>query len=244
MSASRKDRIYVYERDGIGNFVFDEEVANVFTDMITRSVPGYDVINQLLRIIAKIFVAEDSLVYDLGCSLGAASFSVCQAVPFTRVNIIAVDNSKAMIRQLAERLAGPNADSRIQPVCCDVVEVEIQNASLVILNYTLQFIEPAQRDFLIQKIYSGLHKGAALLLSEKIVYEDSDEEALIQSLHEGYKQGQQYSDLEIIQKREALENVLIRETKVQHFERLHRAGFPQVYVLMKYLNFITYIAIK
>ena len=244
MSASQKDRIYMSKRNTVGDFVFNEAVAKVFTDMITRSVPGYEAVNQLLQVVAKKFVTEGTSVYDLGCSLGTASFSLCQAVPNSSVRVIAVDNSKDMIRQLAERLEGVDADSRIEPVCCDLVEVEIENASLAILNYTLQFIDPAQRDPLIQKIYAGLHKGSALLLSEKVVYEDHDEEALMQSLHEGHKQGQQYSDLEITQKREALENVLIRETGKQHFERLYRAGFSQVYLVMKYLNFISCIAIK
>ncbi len=244
MPASKKDRIYLQRPTHPGDFVFDEAVAEVFEDMITRSVPGYEAVHRLVQIVARKFVTEGSSVYDLGCSLGAASFAVCQAVPQACVDVIAVDNSKAMIHRLQQRLEGVHSNARIKPVCADITEVDIQNASLAILNYTLQFIDPARRDSLIQKIYSGLWQDAALLLSEKIKYPDPDEDELMQSLHESFKQGQHYSALEITRKREALENVLIRDTHEQHMARLHRAGFSRVHVLVQYLNFITYIAIK
>ncbi len=244
MSASRKDRIYSQKSTRPGDFVFDETVAEVFEDMITRSVPGYEAVHRMVQVVARKFVAEDTSVYDLGCSLGAASFHVCQALPQARMNVIAIDSSEAMIRQLQERLEGSQADARIKPVCADVAEVDIQNASLILLNYTLQFIDTPRRDSLIEKMYTGLRGDGALLLSEKIEYRDQDEDALMQDLHEKFKQGQHYSALEIMQKREALENVLIRDTDEQHRARLYRAGFSRVFVLMQYLNFITYLAIK
>ena len=244
MPTSTKDRVYADKQAEVHDFVFDEGVANVFADMIARSVPGYEVLNQLLQIVARKFVTEDTCVYDLGCSLGAASLNVAKAVRPRKVKIFAVDSSQAMIRHLVERLEGMDTDSGITPLCRDVAGLDIQNASLVILNYTLQFIDLARRDVLMAKIYSGLREGAALLLSEKTVHEDTDEEVFMQNLHESYKHAHEYSDLEISQKREALENVLIRDTHAQHLARLHQAGFSRVYVLMKYLNFISYIAVK
>ncbi len=244
MPSSKKDHIYQQKHTAPGDFVFDEAVAGVFEDMIVRSVPGYEVVHRLLRVVARKFVTKGSSVYDLGCSLGAASFSVCEAIPHASVNVIAVDNSKAMIHRLQQRLDAQHPDARIKPVCADITEVEIQDASLAILNYTLQFVDPARRDSLIQKIYSGLRQDAALLLSEKIRYADRDEDARMQGLYEKFKQGQHYSALEIARKREALENVLIRDTHEQHRSRLYRAGFSRVFALMQHLNFVTYLAIK
>lgn len=244
MSASRKDRIYLQRHSRAGDFVFDEAVAEVFEDMITRSVPGYEAVHRMLQVVARKFVSEGSSVYDLGCSLGAASLSVCEAIPHADVNVIAVDNSRAMIDRLRQKLDLQPSAARIKLVCTDITEIEIENASLAILNYTLQFVDPARRDALICKIYTGLRRDAALLLSEKIRCPDPNEDALMQDLHETFKQGQHYSALEIARKREALENVLIRDTHEQHRARLQRAGFSRVYVLMQYLNFITYLAIK
>ena len=244
MTNSAKDRIYATEQDKIGDFVFNEKVVKVFADMIQRSVPGYNSLNLLLPIIAKKFIKPCTSVYDLGCSLGEGSINIARAIQYDDVKIIAVDNSQAMINRLTERLVEQNLDKSIKPICKDVVEIDIDNASFIILNYTLQFIDRVQRDDFIAGIYSGLNTNGALLLSEKIAYEDADEEAFMQQIHEEYKRSNEYSDLEISQKREALDNVLIRDTHDQHVKRLGTAGFSKVFILAKYLNFISYIAIK
>lgn len=244
MTNSAKDRIYAIEQDKIGDFAFNEKVVNVFADMIQRSVPGYNSLNLLLPLIAKKFIQPRTSVYDLGCSLGEASINIARAIQYDDVKIIAVDNSQAMINRLTERLVELNLDTPIKPICKDVVEIDIDNASFIILNYTLQFIDRAQREDFIARIYSDLNTNGALLLSEKIAYEEADEEAFMQQMHEEYKRSNEYSDLEISQKREALDNVLIRDTHNQHIERLSTAGFSKVFILAKYLNFISYIAIK
>ena len=243
MNKSAKDHLYATRQDSIEGFVFDEKVATVFADMIQRSVPGYAVVNQLLPIIAGTFIQPGANVYDLGCSLGEASINICQHTAIKDVTIYAVDNSPAMIDRLQARLAQIHAIS-IKPVCADVLDVNIKDAAFVILNYTLQFIKRSQRESFIARIYSGMRTNGALLLSEKLIYEDAREAALMQKLHESYKRENEYSDLEISQKREALENVLLRDTHEQHLNRLQNTGFSMVYVIARYLNFITYVAVK
>ncbi len=244
MANSAKDRIYAAKQDKIDDFVFDDKVASVFADMIQRSVPGYAALNQLIPIVAKKFIKPGTNVYDLGCSLGEASLCIAEEILYDDVNIFAVDNSQAMINRLAERLTALDIDNPIKLICNDVININFNNASFIILNYTLQFIDRVQRDAFILRIYSDLNANGALLLSEKIAYEDVDEEAFMQQMHEEYKRTNQYSDLEISQKREALDNVLIRDTHDQHIKRLGAAGFSKIYVLAKYLNFITYVAVK
>jgi len=231
-------------RDKVEGFVFDDKVASVFSDMIQRSVPGYIALNQLLPIVAQQYVQNNSKIYDLGCSLGEASIALARAVKCDDIKIIAIDNSQAMIDQLQNRLFKHELQDRITVVYGDVNKVEISNASFVILNYTLQFIERSERDDLIAAIANGLRNGGALLLSEKISYEDADEDSRMQQLHEAYKRKNDYSELEISQKREALENVLIRDTHERHVQRLENAGFGKISILASYLNFVSYLAIK
>ena len=244
MNRPSKDQIYASKRDEVKDFVFDEYVTDVFTDMIQRSVPGYTALNQLLPIVASQFLAQNTNIYDLGCSLGEASVSIAKISADNKIKIYAVDNSKAMVNQLQQRIRQLDLDEIIHVILSDVLKTDIKNASFVILNYTLQFIDRSKRNKLIHNIYSGLNNGAALLLSEKITYEDPEEDALMQQLHENYKRQNDYSELEISQKREALENVLIRDTHEQHVERLHNAGFSKISILTKYLNFVSYLAIK
>ena len=243
-SASEKDRIYAARQDQVEDFIFDEKVANVFADMITRSVPGYDALNELIPVIADRFIHTGSNCYDLGCSLGEAALRLAENTEYTDIQVIAVDNSPAMIDRLKQRLVGRNTTAPVIPLCCDVMDVDIDNASLVILNFTLQFIAQAQRDHLIAKIRSGLNHGGALLLSEKVAHDNAEEDTFMQTLYETYKRKNDYSELEISQKREALERVLIKDTHEQHVDRLQKAGFEKIFILAKYLNFISYVAIK
>ncbi len=244
MTRSNKDRLYASKQDKIDKFVFDQNVAGVFQDMIERSVPGYTALNQLLPIVADQFIQENSNVYDLGCSLGEASISIANSTASKNIKIYAVDNSPAMITNLENRLKELKLDIPIEVQHQDVTEVEIKKGSFVILNYTLQFIDRSKRDSLINNIYTNLMDKGALLISEKICYEDQQEEQIMQQLHENYKRQNDYSEMEISQKREALEDVLVRDTHDQHMERLANAGFSKVSVLTKYLNFVSYLAIK
>lgn len=244
MTNTAKDRIYASKQDKIDDFVFDEKVASVFEDMVLRSVPGYKALNELLPTVANKFIQPKTNVYDLGCSLGEASLRIAKSIHCCEVTIFAVDNSQAMIDRLIERIASLGINTLIKPKFANVVEVEIKNASFIVLNYTLQFIDQLQRDELVTKIYSSLNKQGGLLLSEKIRYEDQNEEMLMQALYDNYKRDNDYSDLEISQKREALENVLVRDTNEQHLNRLHKAGFSKVNILAKHLNFVTYLAVK
>ena len=243
-SGSARDRIYASRQDKVEDFVFDEKVADVFADMIARSVPGYRALNALIPAIADQFIQPASKCYDLGCSLGEASLLVAENTRHADLRVMAVDNSPAMIDRLEQRLAERDTTVLVTPLCCDVMDVSITDASLVMLNFTLQFIARAQRDRLIAKIYSGLNRGGVLLLSEKVSHDNADEDAFMQALHEAYKRKNHYSDLEISQKREALERVLIRDTHAQHVDRLRRAGFEKIFILAKYLNFVSCIAMK
>ena len=244
LSRSEKDRIYANKKNEVNDFVFDEDVANVFEDMIKRSVPGYIALNQLLPVIANQFLQQNTHIYDLGCSLGEASISIAKSSIYKNIQIYSVDNSDAMVNQLQERIVNQDLEAMIKVILSDIANIDIKNASFVILNYTLQFIQRSKRNDLIKKIYTGLNPGGALLLSEKITYQDKEEDKLMQRLHENFKRLNDYSELEISQKRESLENVLIRDTHEQHVDRLRHSGFSEVSVLIKYLNFVTYLAIK
>ena len=225
----------------IKGFEFDESVARVFRDMISRSVPGYELLLRLIGLYAQIFVEHGSNVYDLGCSLGEASLLIAHQTSAIDCAIIAVDNSAAMIGKCVEHQ--PRTQN-IEWVYSDIQQVDIRNASLVVLNLTLQFIDPAERDGLIAKICRGMRPGAALVLSEKLVLDDNQQNQRMVQLHQAFKKTRGYSDLEISQKRTALENVLIADTESTHIRRLQQSGFKQIYQCFRCFNFASYLAIK
>ncbi|MCF6264828.1 MAG: carboxy-S-adenosyl-L-methionine synthase CmoA [Xanthomonadales bacterium] len=239
---SSEDRLFARHTEQ--SFRFDEKVVNVFPDMIDRSVPGYNLIVPMLGLLARRFVQPDSNIYDLGCSLGASSLAISDAVNTFGVKIIAVDNSAAMISRLAELMLQHKGNLPIEVRQENIENTAISHASLVILNFTLQFIELENRLPLIKQIYDNLLPGGALLLSEKISFSDPQNQQLQTEWHHDFKRSQGYSDLEIANKRNALENVLIPETLETHRERLGQAGFTTVIPWFQCFNFISLVAIK
>jgi tRNA (cmo5U34)-methyltransferase len=195
----------------------------------------------MIGLYASIFVQPGSRVYDLGCSLGEASLVIADQSAGIDRDIIAVDSSSAMIDKCRQH---PDTAQDIEWRCADIRATDITNASMVVLNLTLQFLPPAERLTLLQKIFNGLRPGGVLVLSEKVVFADATENQRMQQLYQGFKKTMGYSDLEISQKRTALENVLIADDEQQHQERLKTAGFGEIYQCFRGFNFVSYLAIK
>ena len=242
-----KDTVYTVQGPG-EPFRFNDEVAAVFPDMLRRSIPGYAASLEAIGSLAARYVRAGSNCYDLGCSLGAASLAMRQGARASGCRIIAIDNAPAMIERcrgiVREECRRDPEGIPIDVVEGDILDAEISNASLVVLNYTLQFLPVADRDRMLGRVFEGLNDGGLLVLSEKVVDPDPAMEALLVDLHHEHKRRNDYSALEISRKRAALENVLVPETVGQHRDRLLRSGFSSAAVWLRYFNFVSIIAIR
>ncbi len=242
-----QDKLY---RDGADGepFRFNAAVARVFPDMLRRSIPGYAASIEAIGSLAARYVRAGTRCYDLGCSLGAATIAMRQGIREPGCTIVAVDNAPAMIDRCREVVAEDDrheaSRAAVRLVLGDLREVEIANASMVVLNYTLQFLPPGDRGPLLARICDGLNDGGLLVLSEKVIDEDPDMEALLVDLHHEHKRRNDYSALEVSRKRAALENVLVPEPVSAHRERLRAAGFARSAVWLRYFNFVSIIAFR
>ncbi|MDH4018060.1 MAG: carboxy-S-adenosyl-L-methionine synthase CmoA [Xanthomonadales bacterium] len=242
--SDEQDRLFANNRALTSGFRFDEQVVKVFPDMIARSVPGYELVVPMIGLLARRYAQPDSQIYDLGCSLGAASLAMSLAVKASGIRIIAIDNSEAMVGRCKENLVDKSGVIPIDVRLKDILDIEIENASVVVLNFTLQFLGRDQRQSLINRISAGMREGGALIISEKICFEDVQEQTDQTTWHHDFKRAQGYSDLEIAQKRNALEDVLRPETEASHFQRLQQAGFPRYHRWFQCFSFVSYIAFK
>lgn len=240
----QKDTLFAQPYESLGAFQFDESVVAVFPDMIQRSVPGYQTILAGIGELTSQFAQPNSRLYDLGCSLGAVTLTMRRKLENIPCEIIAVDNSAAMIERAQSYLASFHSDIQVKFVLDDIANIDIQNASIVVLNFTLQFIAPDKRQALLQKIYDGLLPGGILILSEKIHFADAQLQQAIEHLHLQFKRANGYSELEISQKRASLENVLISETAEQNLNRLEKVGFKHAAIWLQAYNFASFLAIK
>ena len=243
-NTSKRDDIYA-KIVASGDFVFDETTANVFEDMIKRSIPGYSTIISMIGVLAKRYYQSESNIYDLGCSIGGATFSICAQLQNEEFSLIAVDNSPAMIKRMEEKKTNfLRQGDRVETRCENIQNTPIKNASVIVLNFTLQFLPMSNRLDLINKIYAGMRPNGILIISEKIVFPDNTLNTLLINMYHQFKENNGYSKLEISQKRAALENVLTPETIDAHRCRLESAGFGSFDVWFQCFNFASMIAIK
>lgn len=244
MTQPPRDTLFAEPEPMLVDFCFDERVATVFPDMIRRSVPGYGDIIAMLGLFAEQYAQADSRIYDLGCSLGAATLSLRRRIPVSGCRIIAVDNAEAMVARCREHIANDLSPTPVEVVCADIREVMVEQASVVVLNFTLQFLPPEERLGLLQKIHRGMLPGGVLILSEKLRFPDRDTQSFQETLQLAFKRANGYSELEVSQKRAALENVLIPDTLEEHRSRLYEAGFAQVEQWFQAFNFASLAAFK
>ncbi len=239
-----KDTLYSKQHENLTAFQFDESVVTVFPDMIQRSVPGYQTILTGIGELAAMYSQPSSNLYDLGCSLGAATLTMRRKITHPDCQIFAIDNSQAMIKRATEQVQAYHSDIPVKFIYGDMTEINIHNASVVILNFTLQFVKPAKRQPLINKIYQALKPDGILIVSEKIHFENDHIQQAIENLHLQFKRANGYSELEISQKRSSLDEVLISDSEKNHLERFQQAGFHAVSKWFQTYNFVSFLAIK
>ena len=239
----KKDTLFNSTGD-ITPFEFNESVASVFDDMITRSVPHYkEIIEQQSRLTAK-FYRIGTEIYDLGCSNGNFTAAFISEMGEKDFSLSAVDNSGPMIEFFKKRISGYIGHNRVTPVHSDIMDIKFKKSSVVIANLTLQFIPVRQREILIKRIYDALIPGGIFLITEKTVNSDSGLADLQQEFYYRLKEENGYSKIEITRKREALENVLIPETVEDHIERLKKAGFSAIEIWFKWYHFAAFLCRK
>ncbi len=239
-----QDNIYASPLGTVKDFTFDPSVVEVFPDMIQRSVPGYSTIVSSIGKLAQQFQQNDSVIYDLGCSLGAATISMRKFIDAKNCKIIGVDNSVAMVERCKLHVNSFKSDIPVDIVCADINDIKIENASVVVMNFTLQFIPQESRLDLINKIYQGLKPGGVFILSEKFIIGDSVLNNSINDLHLDFKRANGYSELEISQKRSAIENVMKIDKYDDHLTRLKGIGFDHVTCWYQCFDFGSFLAIK
>ena len=239
-----KNQVFKEEIEQASDFKFGANVANVFDDMVNRSVPYYGEIQRMMAELAADHAKEGSDVYDLGCSTGTTMIGMDTLVN-PNVRFVGIDDSQEMLDKCKLKLLEIGFSREYELRCADLSQgVKIDNASVVVLCLTLQFVRPIYREQLLKNIYDGLNPGGVLILVEKILAEESEFNRDFIKYYYNYKRRNNYSELEISQKREALENVLIPYKLSEDIAILRDRGFINCEVFFKWYNFAGIIAVK
>ena len=239
-----KDEVFRDEIEKVSDFKFGANVAKVFDDMVNRSVPFYGEIQRMMAELAADHAREETFVYDLGCSTGTTMIGMDTLVE-KDIKFIGVDDSQEMLDKCKSKLMELGFSRPYELRCADLGQgVKIENASVVVLCLTLQFVRPIYRERLLSDIYNGLNPGGVLILVEKILAEENNFNRDFIKYYYNYKRRNHYSELEISQKREALENVLVPYKLSENITLLRDQGFAHCEVFFKWYNFAGIIATK
>lgn len=243
-----RDTIYTKAHKEIPPFEFNSAVAAVFDDMADRSIPWYRQVEEMSASLAASFYQPGSRLYDLGCSTATGTLLAAQALISRGVDhprLIGIDNSPAMCSRAEEKLAAVFPDERpVEIRCEDLLVSEINDASVVIMNYTLQFVAPLERERLIRRIYDGLRHNGVLIVSDKTTQSHTDVSRIFIEKYYDFKRANGYSELEISRKREALENVLIPYSVDEEESLFLDTGFSAVDRFFSWYNFVSFLCIK
>jgi len=246
VSQVKSDKIYQSRLTEITEFKFDEKVAAVFDDMISRSVPRYQEVQSATVKLAMKLCREGGTIIDLGCSTGTTLFAIAEEARNQDLDLklIGVDNSGSMLNEADKKARALGLENSVSFVCQDILETKIHGVSLVILNYTLQFLPVEGRKELLEKIYNAISPGGGVILAEKLKHSGVRSEDILRELYYDFKSDNGYSKLEISQKREALEGFLVPLTLEENLELLRSAGFEDVELYLKWITFATFLALK
>ena len=226
------------------DFRFNEEVAEVFDDMLDRSIPYYGAVIDAMGELLRLRLHQGATILDLGCATGTTLLALARRLQDLDLFFVGIDNAPAMLAR-ARRKAGMFSWARgIEFRRADITTCDLAGADAIICNYTLQFIRPLQRQAFVQRLHDALPNGGILALSEKVISHAPDLNRLFIEMHHGFKRRQGYSDLEIAAKREALENVLIPFSVDENAALLRRAGFSSQEIFFRWFNFASFIAVK
>ncbi len=239
-----KDQLFQKPLDPSQKFKFDESVAAVFDDMLERSIPFYREVQRLTGELAQTFYQPQSRIYDLGSSTGILLHYLAHLLAERSPYLVGVDSSPAMIERSQERLQRLPETVALELHCADILKIAVTQASVVVINYTLQFLPSEQRPSLLRRMQEGLLPGGILILCEKVASADERIHELQQTYYEDFKKRNGYSQTEIAQKRKALEQVLIPQTWQHNLQMLHEAGFQSTEILFKWYNFVALLGVK
>jgi tRNA (cmo5U34)-methyltransferase len=225
-------------------FEFNDRVADVFDDMLDRSVPFYKQVIEMTAEILQQSLRPGDTVYDLGCSTGTTLTALARGIDTENIRFVGMDNSEAMLAKAVRKAEMFSLADRINFIEQDIIAAGFSGAGAVILNYTLQFIKPSLRPGFVKNIYKGLRKDGVLILSEKTVCRDNELDEQFRNSYYRFKKRRGYSELEIANKRDALENVLIPFTIAENHDLLIDAGFTRVATFFQWFNFTSFVAFK
>ena len=225
----------------LGSFSFGGSTPKYFDKHITKSVPLYDMGQNMICKLSSFFLNNDSAVYDLGCSTGTLIKKVIEYNKGIKFKVHGIDIEKNMIKEAKKKNRKKN---NVSFKCEDLVKVKLKKSDFIVSYYSIQFVKPKHRQLIFDKIYKSLNWGGAFVLFEKVRGPDARFQDLMTQIYNEYKRDIGYNETHIYNKSLSLRGVLEPFTTKANIDFLKRTGFTDITSVMKYSCFEGLLAIK
>jgi tRNA (cmo5U34)-methyltransferase len=217
--------------------------------MALRSIPHYQEVQRMCAELCYSYYKKNSVIYDLGSSTGQMALMLSRQFSRKKFTYCGIDNSAEMVKKACLNTSHLPTSHHTRFFQSDIRNFPLpgtgeEKTSIILANYTLQFLAPRERAPMLKKIFEHLPRGGILIFSEKVLESAASTTDLFVKFYYEFKKRNGYSELEIAQKREALENVLIPLSEMENREALAQAGFSKVSLFFKWYNFASYLAEK
>ena len=214
-----------------------------FDKHISSQILGYDILDLITKRLVRLFLEDDTNVYDIGCSTGRLlnelneAYSSDKADVVKRITYYGIENNPNFTKDLV-------STANVQYLSTDLKQdFTFNNASAVISIFTLQFLPIHLRAKIIKSIYNGLNKGGAFIWSEKVYSESPKIQNYLTMQHFDIKRDR-YSATEILKDEESLRDIMKPLTLEENIALLEEAGFKQIEVFWRVNNFLGILCIK
>lgn len=215
--------------------------AKSFDRHIGLSIPGYGELIPQCAGFARRFVQSDTTVIDVGCSTGNLLAAIRRNVGNSRygVNYVGID-SEPKFRSHWRKLETKD----LQFKACEARSFEFGNISLACMAFTLQFIPPFLKLSLLQRLYSGLIEGGALIIAEKLLASTSRLQDALTFPYYDFKLKQHFSADEILAKERSLRGQMTLLTEAELRAFLKTVGFREIEFIWGRFPFLALLALK
>ena len=234
----KRDTLFLDESLSQTPFKFTENIATVFDDMVSRSVPCYsDIIKLIVTILAQA-VPQNGYIYDLGCSTGNTIKALLGTIVGKNITIEGIDLSPPMLAQVQQKLS-PAEKNRVILTPYDLNQpISLKDTDAIILNLTLQFLHASARKMLLKECYRALASKGIVMIIEKIGGHTTEEDIQWSTWYSFYKTLNGYSPKEIKNKKKALTGILNPLSVAANEQLFHDAGFTVINQQFRWLNFM------
>lgn len=136
------------------------DIADKFDSHVRQQLPWYETVTSGIQQIAKHYVTDNGVVYDIGAATGNVGRAIQETLQSRRARLYAIESSEDMVK----RYSGPGVVKHE-----DALEYEFRNFDFATSMLTLMFLPPTSAVLLVDRLMERCRPGGAIVFVERML---------------------------------------------------------------------------